>query len=80
MFTDTIRSMLNYAPVSKEEYGKRFVDVCIADIVKVIISSNFLAANSRATYIRYIRAVQMTVEHQGTLCFPEEQSKNALVV
>lgn len=48
------------------------------NIVEDIMSSTFLNANSRSTYIRYIRAGQMMIKQKGELPFFCEVGKNAL--
>lgn len=61
-FTDTIRSLLGYARVLKEDYFKSFVDVLISDTLAEMMFSNSLAGNARATYIR-VR--NMMTKHEG---------------
>lgn len=52
-FTETMQRPLSYARTFEEVYVSHFVFVCIMDIFNDIMSSNFLAANCRATYVRY---------------------------
>lgn len=47
-FTDAEQSLLSYARVLEENYGVRFVDGRIKNMVEDVMSSYFLAANSRA--------------------------------
>lgn len=54
-FTDMMRSLLSYARATEENYGVRSVDVRIVDIVGDMKYLGLLAANSRTTYIRYVR-------------------------
>lgn len=48
--------------------------------MKDMMSSNSLTANSKATYIRYIRAEKVMVKHQGGLSLFEKMSNAAPVV
>lgn len=63
MFIDTTNSPLSYSRVVEEEYVIRFVEVRTMDIVEDTTSSNFLDANSRATYVRFITIGQMLLMH-----------------
>lgn len=54
--------------------------MCILDIVKDKMSSNFLRANFRATFVRYIRVRKMTMNNQVVLSLLGKISKNALPV
>lgn len=54
------------------------VEVRTIDIVKDLMSSDFLAATSGATYMRYITADKMVMRHLGALSLPVKLSKNAL--
>lgn len=62
-FTDPIYSLLRYARAFKRPRGVRVVYVRLADITEAMMSSNFLAVSSRATYIRYAKADKMTIKY-----------------
>lgn len=61
MFKEKVQRLLRYAAVFLKDYGIRFVDVYIMDIVEDPISSNILAAKYRSTHIRYITVGTMIV-------------------
>lgn len=44
-----------------------FVDVRITDILENMMFSNFMVANSRATYRRHNTGREMMINHQGVL-------------
>lgn len=44
-----------------------FVYVLISDTNEIMMSSNFLVANSEATYTRYIRVAKMIINNKGVL-------------
>lgn len=49
-FTDTIQSRFNYVRVFEEKHPVSFVNARVVEIVEDKMSSNFLNANSKATY------------------------------
>lgn len=51
-FTDTVQIFLHYRWTLKEDYAIDFVDAPVLDTVNDMLSSNFLAASSNATYAR----------------------------
>lgn len=57
--------LLGYAWALKDDYGESYVDFCIMDVMDNMLSSKFLAANSTAAYVRYIRAGKMVAKHNG---------------
>lgn len=59
-FADKMKSFLSYTQEFKENCGVRFVHVRLMDILEDLMSSNFSAANSWATYVCYIWAGKMT--------------------
>lgn len=63
-FSNTIQNRLNYTQEFPKDHAKRLVDVCITDIANKMISSNVLAADSIATYVRYIRVGRMMIERK----------------
>lgn len=71
-----MESLLSNARAFVDGHGVRFVIVHILDILEVMMSSNFLACNSRATYIRYKRVGKMMLMKQGVILFPGKLGKN----
>lgn len=67
VFTDSMQSLLTYSRSFIEKHGVRFFFVGIMDIVDDIMSSTFLAANSRATYTRYIRVHKVLIKRKYEL-------------
>lgn len=53
------------------------VDVRVVDMVQIMMSSNYLAFNSRATYLLYIGVGKMTINHEGVRPFLERLGKAA---
>lgn len=66
-FTHTIQSPLSYEGAFGEEDVVHFVHVRIVDIEENMMSSNVLAANSRATYIRFSKASRKMIRNQEVL-------------
>lgn len=62
-FIDHQQSILSDAQVFGEDYSVRFINVCKMYIVYDVMSSNFLSANSKAIYSRYIRAGERIIKH-----------------
>lgn len=77
ILADTIHCMLCYVRAPREGYGVRFVDVRITDIVEDMMFSNFLAANSTATYIRYLKVCKMIIFYQDMLSSLSKLFKDA---
>lgn len=69
-----------FAGAFAEDYCVSFVEVRITSIVEDVTSSKFLAANSRLTYVRYIRAGKNIFKHKGVLLFLLKLGKNGPVV
>lgn len=66
-FVKTIQSLLSYTQVSQGDCGVRSVQTRTMDIVEDRMSSSFLAANYKSTYIRYNRVGKMIIKHQCVL-------------
>lgn len=79
-FSDFIKSLLSYIRPFKENHGMCIVAMLVIDIVVDIISSGFLAANSRATYVRYIRVGKIMIKPKEVLPLIMNLDGNAPVV
>lgn len=64
-FTDEIQSLQCWVRAFAEHYSADFVLVSITNIVKDIMSSNFMAPYSRVIYTRYNRPDMMMIKHHG---------------
>lgn len=51
----------------EEDWDVHFVYLLIVDIVDDMVFSNFLAANTTAPYVRYIKVKKMKIENNGML-------------
>lgn len=69
MFKDTTQSLLNYVRSFGKYYDLGAVDVRITHFVRGLMSSTFLATNTRDAYISFIGFVKIMIEHQGVLSF-----------
>lgn len=79
-FIGTIQSVLNYARTFRERYAVSFVNAHVLDIVENMMSSKFLAENSKATYAWYIHAAKMMIKNNGALPLLVSLSVNVTVV
>lgn len=61
-----MQRLLSYAQAFEEAHCARFVDVRTLDIVENMIISEFLAANLRASYVRYVTVSKMMM-HPGVV-------------
>lgn len=77
IFTDTIHILLSYAQVFKADYGVRFVNVRVLDIVEAIKSSNLLSSNSRATYVHYLKDGKRIMKSKAVLPRLRKVGENA---
>lgn len=77
---DTRQSVLNYARWFEEDDAVRFVTARVLDTVDDIISSNFLAANSKPTYPRYIFISKMMIKKGDILPLLVSLFMDALVL
>lgn len=75
--TDTRHTLPNCAQEFKEDYVLCFVDVRIRGILEDMKFSDFLAANLRAAYIRYIGVGKIIVENQVVLSLLAKLGKDA---
>lgn len=60
---DTMKSLLSYVSVPKEQYGVCFVDMRMMDHMDDMRSLHVLADRWRVMYERYSRAKNMIFEH-----------------
>lgn len=65
--TGTLQSLLNYLRPFKEYRALRFVDVHTTNIVDNAMSSAFLAANSKITYLSYSNVKKIIIKQQCVL-------------
>lgn len=77
-FTNTMDGLLSYSQAFKEEYALCLVDMRIMNISVDMMSSDFLAGNSRMTYIRYIRADKLMLKLSGVLAYISKLRKNSM--
>lgn len=66
-FKGTMPSLLSYTRAFEEDCSVLVVYKRVIDVVDIMNSSSFLAANFRATYICYIRNAKMVIKYQGLL-------------
>lgn len=64
-FTDAAQCMLSYAWAFEVDYSVHLVYVHNLDIIDSMIPSNFLAANSTETCVRYIWIDTMMIKYKG---------------
>lgn len=70
-----MQGLLSYRPALEEGYAVRSVKVRIMEIVRVTMLSYFMDANTRATYVRYIRVEKVMIKHEGVLSLSMTLSK-----
>lgn len=66
-FTDIMQSLLRFAKAFEKDWGLYLVNARILGIVEDVMSSSFLATNSRVTNKRYITNDKMMTENKGML-------------
>lgn len=54
----------------------RFVDMRKMNVADYMMSSNFLAANFRATYVQYIKIGKIMIKHEYMLFLLRELGRN----
>lgn len=64
---DVSGGVLNYAREFEEAYNVPFVEARFVDILKNMMSSNFLAASSKATYVRQVRLAELMIGQSTVL-------------
>lgn len=80
IFLDFIEIILNVTSASEKEYKETFVATPIVDIVKDIISSEFLAVTIAQSHYRYTRVVKMILRHESVVPLViNENSDNPLL-
>lgn len=76
---DTIHNLLSYAWAFEVDYGVQFIGLRIMDIEGSMLSSNFFAINSAATYIRFDRASKdddQALKRNPSFCQAEQRPFN----
>lgn len=74
--TETSHSLLSYKQAFDKNYDPRFIDVRVAGIVEGMMSSQFLAGNSRANCKSYVKVDKTMIKHWGTLTFSEKLDRD----
>lgn len=67
ILTLTVRSSHSSLLQFEQNYIASLANACVLDIVDDIMSSNILAANSKAISARYIRVIKMTIRNKNVL-------------
>lgn len=75
-----MQSVLNYVRAFDENYAVSFVDASVLDIDDDMTSSNFMAANSKTSFARYISVDKMMMKNEGIMLLFVGFAMDALVV
>lgn len=70
MYTEKMHSVLSYEQAFEEGDIVCTIDVHITDFTDDLMYSDFLPANFRVTYVRYIDVGKMVIEHDCVLPLP----------
>lgn len=66
-FRATMQRLLSYMQSYEEDYGVRFINVCVMNPRKGMRISNFLSASPRPTNIRSITVGKMMITYRGVV-------------
>lgn len=73
---DFIEPILNFAITSKQKYHLKLAATRNMDVVKDMISSDFLTGMSSQPYYRYIRVSTMMMRRESIFSLPESCNAN----